>query len=55
MSAATLNLSSTPEAPKNWGPINPNINDYHSETVEISRTFLILVIIDWWHQQEEIQ
>jgi len=29
--AARLYLNSPPEAPKNWGQINPNLNDYHSD------------------------
>jgi len=36
--AARLHLNSQPEAPKNWGQINPNLNDYHSDPVEISST-----------------
>jgi len=29
--AARLYLNSPPEAPKNWGQIIPNVNDYHSD------------------------
>jgi hypothetical protein len=46
-------LNSPPEAPKNWGQINPNLNDYDSDAMEISTTFWILDITDWWRQQEE--
>jgi len=46
-------LNSPPEAPKNWGQINPNLNDYHSDPMEISSTFWIPDITDWWRQQEE--
>jgi len=53
LTAARLYLNSPPEAPKNWGQIHPNLNDYHSEPMEISSTFWIPDITDWWHQQEE--
>jgi len=46
-------LNSPPEAPKNWGQINPNLNDYHSDPMEISSKFWIPDITDWWCQQEE--
>jgi len=39
LTAARLYLNSPPEAPKNWGQINPNLNDYHSDPMEISSTF----------------
>jgi len=29
LTAARLHLNSPPEAPTNWGQINPNLNDYH--------------------------
>jgi len=47
LTAARLYLNSPPEAPKNWGQINPNLNDYHSDPMEISSTFWILDITDW--------
>jgi hypothetical protein len=53
LTAARLYLDSPPEAPKNWVQINPNLNDYHSDSMEISRTFWIPDITDWWRQQEE--
>jgi len=53
LTAARLFLNSPPEAPKNWGQINPNLNDYHSEPMEISSTFWIPDIAEWWRQQEE--
>jgi hypothetical protein len=53
LTAARLYLNSPPEAPKNWGQINPNLNDYHSDPMEISRTFSIPDITDRWRQQEE--
>jgi hypothetical protein len=51
--AATLYLHSPPEAPKNWGQIDPNLNDYHSDPMEISSTFWIPDKTDWWRQPEE--
>jgi len=53
LTAARLYLNSPPEAPKNWGQINPNLNDYHSDPMEISSTLWIPDITDWWRQQEE--
>jgi hypothetical protein len=47
-------LNSPPEAPKNWVQINPNLNDSHSDPMEISSTFWIPEIADWRQQQEEI-
>jgi hypothetical protein len=46
LTAARLYLNSPPEAPKNWGQINPNLNDYHSNPMEISSTFWIPDITD---------
>jgi len=53
LTAAMLYLNSPPEAPKNWGQINPNLNDYHSDPMEISSTFWVPDITDWWRQQEK--
>jgi len=53
LTAARLYLNTPPEAPKNWGQINPNLNDYHSDPMEISSTFCIPDITDWWRQQED--
>jgi hypothetical protein len=53
LTAARLYLNSPPKAPKNWGQMNPNLNDYHSDPMEISRTFWIPDITDWGRQQEE--
>jgi hypothetical protein len=39
LTAARLYLNSPPEAPQNWGQINPNLNDYHSDPRAISRIF----------------
>jgi len=53
LTAARLYLNSPPELPKNWGHVNPNLDDYHSDPMEISSTFWILDIAEWWRQQEE--
>ena len=54
LTAARLYLNTPPEAPKNWGQTNPNLNDYDSNPMEISSTLWIPDITDWWRQQEEI-
>jgi len=54
LTPARLYLNSPPEAPKNWGQSNPNLNDYHSDPMEISSTFWLPDITDWWRQQEEM-
>jgi len=46
-------FTSPPEALKHWGQDNPNLNDYHSGPMEISRTFSLPDIPNWWPQQEE--
>jgi len=53
LTAARLYLNSPPEALKNWGQITPNLNDYHSNPMEIGSTFWLPDITDWWLQQEE--
>jgi hypothetical protein len=53
LTAARLYFDSPPVEPKNWGWINPNHNDYHSDPIEISSTFWLRDITDWWHLHEE--
>jgi len=53
LTAAQLHLNSPAKAPKNWGQINPNLNDYHSDPMEISSTLCKPDITDWWCQEEE--
>jgi len=50
--AALLNLNLPPESPKNWGQVNPNLDDYHSNPMETSSTFWLPDITEWWRQQE---
>ena len=52
LSADRLYLNLPPEASNNCGQKNPNLNDYHSDPMEVISTFWILDITDWWHQQE---
>jgi len=39
LTAARLYLISPLEAPEKWGQIDPNLDDYHSDPMEISRSF----------------
>jgi len=50
VTAARLYLNSPPDAPRNWGQVNPNLNDYHSEPMEIRSTFWLSDITDWWRR-----
>ena len=51
LTAARLYLNSPPKSTMNWVQINPNLNDDHSDPMEIGSTFWIT---DWWCQQEEM-
>jgi len=53
LTAARLHLNWPREAPKNWGRMNPNNDDYHSNPMAICSTFWLPDITDWWPQQEE--
>jgi len=53
LTAARPYLNSPPESPKNWGQVILNLDDYHSDPMEISSTFWIPDIAEWWRQQEE--
>jgi len=53
LTTARLYLNSPPQAPTNWGQINPNLNDYHSDPMKISSTLWIPDITNWYRQQEE--
>ena len=54
LTAARLYVNSLPELPQNWGQTNPNLNEYHSGSMEISSTFSIPDITDWCCQQGEM-
>jgi len=47
-------VNSLPEAPKNWGQIKQNLNDYHSDCNVITSTFGFQDMTDWWRQEEEM-
>jgi hypothetical protein len=53
LTAARLYLNSPPELQQNWGQINRNLNNDHSDPIEISGTFWVPDITDWWWQQDE--
>jgi hypothetical protein len=53
LTAARLYLNSPPELPHNWGQINLNLNNYHSDPLVISSTFWLPDFTDWWRQQEK--
>jgi hypothetical protein len=53
LKVARLYLNLPLEAPKSLGQIDSNFNDYHSDPMEISLTFLIPDITDLWCQEEE--
>jgi hypothetical protein len=54
LTATRLYLNSPSELPQNWGQLQPNLNDYHSNSMEISSTFWLLEISNWWRQQEKM-
>ena len=54
LTTARLHFNTPAESPKNWGEVTPNLNDFHAYLMEISSTFWILDITDWWHQPLEI-
>jgi hypothetical protein len=54
LTATRLYLNLPPELPQNWEQINPNLKDYHCDPIEISCTFWLSDITDWWRQQEEM-
>jgi len=53
LTGARLNLNSPPESPMNLGQVYTNMNDYHSNPMEISITFWIQDITERWRQQME--
>jgi len=53
LSATWLYLNSMPGLPQNWAQINPNLDDYHSDHVQIPSTYWLPDITNWWRQQVE--
>jgi len=54
MTATRFYLNLLPERPNIWGQINPHLNNYHSDPMEIWSIFWLPDISDWWGQQEEM-
>ena len=54
LTAARLFFNLPPEPPKNWGQIIPNLNDYLSDQMEMSSTFWLPDITNWWRQQDDM-
>ena len=53
LTAARLYLNLPSNATKNWGQLDSNLNDYHSDPMEICITFWLPDKTDLWRQQEE--
>jgi hypothetical protein len=47
-----LYLHSLPESLYNWAQVNPNINNHYPDAMEISGTFWLPDITNWWGQEE---
>jgi hypothetical protein len=54
MTTARHYLNSWADVPLHWQQLNPNLNDCHSDCMEISSTCWLLDITDWWCQQGEM-
>ena len=52
LTATRLYSNSPPEAPKDWGQINPNLNDYHFKPMVTGSWFWIPDLTNWWGHQE---
>jgi hypothetical protein len=54
LTATTLYLNSLPEVPRRWGQINPNLNDYCTDGMEVSSAFWTPDITDCWRNHEKL-
>jgi len=54
LTAAGLFWNWPPEAPINCRHIDSNLDDYHSDPMEISGTLWLRGITDWWRQPEKM-
>jgi len=54
LTAAALYSNSPPDAWKNCREVNPNVNHYNNNPMEISSTFWLPDLTDRWHQQDEM-
>ena len=55
LTATQFNLNSPSEAPMLWGRVNPHLNHYHSDPMEIWNAFSLPHISDGWRHQDETQ
>jgi len=53
LTATSLYLNLPPEAPKKGRQIDPTLNNYHPDPMEISSLLWIPDTTNWWRQQEE--
>jgi len=53
LTSVRLYLNSPPDTTMNRGQIEPNLNDYNSDPMEISSTFWLPDMTDWWRQEED--
>jgi len=53
MTPAMLYFNSPPETPKNRGQFISELNEYHSDPMEIRSTVRLRDITDWWRLQKE--
>jgi len=51
--AVSLYLKSRPEAPKIWGQLDLNRDDYHFDPIEIRSTSLLVDLADRWRQLDQ--
>jgi len=53
LTPARLHSNSPPKTRKNWGRIDPNLNAYHFDQIEIHSWFAILDLTDWCCQPKK--
>jgi len=53
LTAARLYLNSPQKSPKTWGQTHLNLDDCHSDPMEIGSTLWLPAITKWWRLQEE--
>jgi len=54
LTSTRLYLDSLPESPKNWRQVNLNLDDYHSDPMEIRIIVWMPDITGWWRQHKEM-
>jgi len=52
--AARLYWNSQPEIPRIWGQVIPNLNEYHSNPMEIRSTLWVPDFTDCWRHREDM-